>query len=496
MQPIPLNQVAAACHGTANAPLLHSPHPATGLSIDSRTIRPGDVFFCLPGTRHDGHRYAGAALCRGAAACVVSDPQTHRQFPQSTILVDSVPGALNQFAAWYRQQQSARLIGITGSVGKSTTRELLWHALSTRLAGTRSPFNWNNSLGLPLSLSGIEASHHFAVVELGTSAPGEIAALAEIAAPQVAVVTAVGLAHVAGIGSLRQIVREKGDLVAALPADGVAILNGDDPHVRGMAQRAGCRVVLAGEQAHNDLRASDIGYTNGLLEFTAAHTRFAVPVAGRHFLQPALLALATAREFGLTPAEIAEGLTRFTPLTGRCRVEQIGSWTVIDDTYNASPESMAAACQVLADWQPRGTGRRVLVTGDMRELGEHAVHCHRQLGVQAARAGISLLATCGRFADEVAQAACDAGLPPSQVLTAPDVTKLLGPVRFRLQHNDVVLVKGSRALRMERLLASLRKSATAGSSAVPAAPGNHGLPFGPRPRTPPVPRTIKGLRIA
>ncbi|MCA9117236.1 MAG: UDP-N-acetylmuramoyl-tripeptide--D-alanyl-D-alanine ligase [Planctomycetaceae bacterium] len=441
------------------------------MSIDSRTVRPGEVFWCLPGSRQNGHSFAAQALSRGARACVVSEDSVFRQLPQAAIRVPAVEQALTRFAAWYRQQQPARVIGVTGSVGKTTTRELLWHALSTTLRGSRSPRNWNNHLGVPLSLCGIERSHAFAVLELGASESGEIARLARLATPEIAVITAVGLAHVAGFGSREQIIHEKGSLVAALPADGLAVLNGDDPAVRAMARRTSARVILAGEQPHNSLRATDVEFFANQLRFTVDSTRFELNVPGRHFLLPALLAVAVAREFGIPLALVAEGLRQFVPVAGRCRLETIGPWTVIDDSYNASPESMTAASQLLAARQPAGEGRRIFVAGDMLELGPLAANCHFDLGGQIARAGIDLLAVCGEFASQVKQGALAAGMQPVQIAAGQRIGTVTSALENWLGDGDTILVKGSRGMRLERVTGWLREQALAraASAANPAA---------------------------
>jgi UDP-N-acetylmuramoyl-tripeptide--D-alanyl-D-alanine ligase len=422
------------------------------VSIDSRTTEPGVLFWALCGPRHDGHDYVGEAMRRGAVACVVDDP---RALPTDVpaIAVPDTVRALADFAAWHRRRMDALVIAMTGSVGKTTAREMTYAALSARLAGRRAAGNFNNHIGLPLSLLEVERGHAFVVLELGSSAPGEIRSLADIACPQVGVVTRVGIAHLSGLGSVEAIQQEKGALVEALPQTGLAVLGGDDPLTSELAAKAACRVVTVGTARHNVLVARDVSSVRDRLRFRVDRTVFEVRAAGRHNLTAALAAVAVGREAGLSDAEVARGLASFTPPAGRCQVCATEPFTLIDDSYNANPSSMEAACRLLSSWEPARA--RVLVVGDMAELGDAAGRWHERLGETAARLNIDRLAALGSHAEDVVRGALSAGMPSNRVAACGDVDHLLGLMDHWIEPGDVVLVKGSRSMRMERVVGPL-----------------------------------------
>lgn len=440
----------------------------TRVEIDSRGIRPGDIFWALRGEHHDGHSFLAEARLHGAGLAVVQRDRLAQsqeaweagsgQSPRpSLIVVEDTLTALAKFASWYRSQQEGLVIGVTGSFGKTTTREMIHAVLSGTHPGVRSLKNFNNHIGLPLSLLELDQSHEFAVLEMGASAVGEIAMLAEIAQPEVGVITGIGLAHVVGFGSPEQIVLGKGELLEALPATGFAILPGDDPVTRRMADRSSCPVLFVGESDDNHVCATNVRVANQRLTFEVDHVEYEVPATGRHFLRAALSALTIAREIGLTASEIAAGFANFQSAPGRCQVHQIGSWTVIDDTYNANPASMHAACETLRDWQ--GANKRLLITGDMLELGTHTEQAHVDLGRAAAEARVDGLLVCGTQAEHVVRGALAGGLRPSRLAQCDHLEILLTVLDCVLEPNDVLLVKGSRGMRMERVVQWLREKA-------------------------------------
>ncbi|HLQ45517.1 MAG TPA: UDP-N-acetylmuramoyl-tripeptide--D-alanyl-D-alanine ligase, partial [Planctomycetaceae bacterium] len=446
------------------------------VEIDSRSVKPGCLFWALRGERHDGHDFLVEARSHGAAAAVVSRRRLKkaqeafktgagRSHTAPLIAVDDTLTALADFARWHRSRQEGLVIGVTGSVGKTTTREMIHAVLSASHQGVRSLKNFNNHIGVPLSVLELDASHEFAVLELGASAVGEIAALAEIAKPEVGVITGIGLAHVAGFGSPEKIVLGKGELLEALPASGFAVLPGDDPLTRNMARRAACPVLFVGESERCHVRATNVRVANQWLTFAVdgdEHIEYQVPVTGRHFLQAALTALAIAREIGLSPAQIAAGFQNFDSLPGRCQVHRIGPWTVIDDSYNASPASMRAACETLRDWQ--GANKRLLVTGDMLELGKHTKQSHFELGRAAAEARFDGLLAFGEQAEHVIRGAYDGGMSASRLALCDHLEILLMVLDCVLEKNDVVLIKGSRSTRMERVLEWMQQQAEASST--------------------------------
>lgn len=431
---------------------------------DSREAGPDDLFVAIRGERFDGHQYTTAARSAGATASIVDATWADRVVGPR-IVVPNTRLALADIARAHRGRNDTLVVGVTGSVGKTTTRELVHSVLSSRFAGTRSPKNFNNDLGVPLTLLGIEESHEYAVVEVGASGRGEIGRLAEIAQPDVAVVTRIAPAHLAGFGCIETIAEEKGELVAG--THGFAVLNGDDRHVRAMRGRANGSVILVGESQHNDLRGSIESVDLGRLRLRVDGSTFEVPATGRHHLVPALAAIAIGREVGLATSDIAEGLARFEPVTGRCRVESIGPWTVVDDSYNASPAAMQAACELLAECPANGP--RILVAGDMLDLGDDADERHAELARTIAETSIDHLLFHGARAERVATEARHWGMDAHRLAACPDLDALTAVLDCLLDPGAVVLVKGSRGMRMERVVAWMRHRAEELESArVPA----------------------------
>ena len=419
--------------------------------IDSREVRPGDLFWAMPGERNHGHDFIPQARERGAALCVT----THSRRETATgscLLVDDPLAALGRLSHWYRSTLETLVVGVTGSVGKTTTRDLIHAALASEFEGVRSRKNFNNLIGLPLSLLEIEPQHEFAVLEMGASHVGDIRQLAEIAVPEIGVVTAIGPAHLASFGSLGAIVQTKGELLECLPSTGFAVLPGDDPILRQMADRAPCPVIFVGEGDDNHLQATRIQASFEGLRFVADHVEFDVPICGRHHLTNVLCAIAIAREIGVRPKSLVQGLSYFQPIEGRSNLKRIGSWTVIDDTYNASPKSVSAACRMMRDLELPGIGHRILVLGDMRELGLSAVQEHEQIGTLVAQLGIDLLLACGSHADDIAHGAERAGMPLHRIAASPDIETAKAVLDCWLEPGDTLLIKGSRATRMERII--------------------------------------------
>lgn len=423
------------------------------VETDSRRVRRGDLFWALRGPTHDGHDHLAEAAERGAVACVAEHGRIE-SLPLPTIAVSDTRLALVDFAAWYRTQLSTRIIGITGSVGKTTTRHMLYSTLSTHIPGTESPGNFNNQIGVPLSLLGISSQDQFAAIELAATRSGEIADLTRLARPEIGIITHVSPAHLATFGSLEEIARTKGELLDYLPEDGLAVLNGDNEYVRDMACLARCNVILVGTGDSCDLRAEHVRSENGQMRFTVEGHDYAVQAPGTHLITSALATIAVAREFGMSSDEIATGLLEFLPVPGRCRSVPVGEWTLIDDTYNASPASMSAACDVLRQWS--GASRRILITGDMLELGDQSRAYHEELGRQAAAAGIDGLISIGQHASDVLGAARQAGMAGGCLAHCAEgeIADLL--LDCWLEPGAVVLVKGSRAMQMETIVEQIR----------------------------------------
>lgn len=464
MDQLSLKELAAAAGGRLEA--ANARATCTRISTDSREIQPGDIFWALRGERHDGHDFVRDAVERGAQL-VVCRADRAAKIGAPKLIVEDTLAALGRVAHWYRLRQDALVIAVTGSVGKTTTKDLIHTALGRQFQGTCSPGNFNNAVGLPKSLLAVEKQHEYAVLELGASRLGEIRDLAALAAPEIGAITAIGKAHLASFGSLDAIVRAKGELLEALPSGGFAILPGDDPLIPPLAARASCRVLLVGELPHNDVRAEGVVSTGRELTFSVQGDRFVIPFLGRHLLTNALIAVAIAREVGASRETIAAGLRDFVPAKGRCRWQACGTWTVIDDTYNANPTSVAAACRYLMAVPGLPRSRRYLVLGDMLELGAFAAAEHVAAGRFAAELRIDGVLALGDFAADVARGADQGGLRFGRIVAARDLDVLLTILDCWLEPGDIVLVKGSRGMQMERVVEWLNRAANSAMEGQP-----------------------------
>jgi UDP-N-acetylmuramoyl-tripeptide--D-alanyl-D-alanine ligase len=428
--------------------------PVNQIVVDSREVQPGDTFWGLPGANCDGSRYAEAAYERRATGIVVAGRYVQPAPGCWSLEIEDSLASLTRLAAWNRARFEGAMIAVTGSVGKTTARQMIHAVLGTGHAGTTSPKNYNNHIGVPLSLLGVEPGHDFAVLEVAASGPGEIADLSRMIAPEIGVITRLGEAHLGGFGSLRVLEDSKAELLESLPADGWAVLSGDDHRMRRIARRARSNVLWAGRALDCDLVATRISSHHGQLSFAVDGHAFEVPVWGRHHLSGALAAIAVGKIFGLSTAQIADGLAGFQAPPQRCEISYAHGATIINDTYNASPTAMRAALELLRDFD--APGRRIVVCGDMRELGEASDAFHRQLGDEVVTlCGADLLVACGQHAQDVAAGACDAGMPAARVVACRSPEETLPHLGRALEPGDVVLIKGSRALAMERLVAAL-----------------------------------------
>jgi UDP-N-acetylmuramoyl-tripeptide--D-alanyl-D-alanine ligase len=422
------------------------------VSIDSRTTGCGDLFWALEGPTYDGHDFVKDAIARGAVACVVQENKAVAgKIP--TLVVPDVLKGLQDFARSYRQRMDALVIGITGTVGKTTTRELVHSVLGTTFEGCRSRKNFNNQFGVPLSVLDIERRHEFAVLELAASHRGEIRQLADIARPEIGLLTSIGAAHLDGFGTIEAVAATKAELLESLPASGFAVINGDDSRCRAAAARARCRVILVGEASDNNLRATSIEVDRHSVRFQIDGTTYGIPAVGRHHVSAGLAAIAVAREVGIKANDIAEGLARFVPAPGRCQVRLRRPWTVIDDTYNANPSSTEAACRLLSQWDCGGS--RILVLADMLELGAESAAWHTSVGQSAACLGIDRLIAFGRYGADCLAGARGEGMPSEQLALCDKVDVVAAVLDCWLEPGDVVLVKGSRSMRMDRVVEQL-----------------------------------------
>lgn len=428
--------------------------PFEDVVIDSRKVRPGSLFVPLRGEQADGHRFLGDAIERGATGLLsrMRPPDTPKEV--TVFLVEDTLAALQQAAKRWRTLQSARVIGITGSVGKTTTREAVAQVLDGRFSTLESPRNFNSDIGLPLALLGLAPSHEWAVVEIGPYNRQEMELLVNVGAADIGIVTNVGPTHLERFGSIEATEQIKGLLPASLPADGVAILNGDDERARRMRSRTAARVILFGLGDDVDVRATDVT-ARGLdgISFTLhlpGENPVAVrtPLAGAHQAMTALAAAAVASVAGFAPSEIAAALT--TLQTGsrlKPRRSYAGA-TILDDVYNAAPLSMRAALDLLAEMP----GQRIAVLGDMLELGTEEEAAHREVGAYATGRCDRLIAV-GPRAQGITDGAWDTGHREIQWFEhKEEATKLL---RQEIGADDVVLIKASHGLALETMVAAL-----------------------------------------
>jgi len=431
----------------------------TRISTDSRTIQSGDFFVPIRGDNFDGHRFIEQTAERGAVGALVEE-DWRGDLPGNFALIrvaDTLLGYQN-IAAAYRQSLPLKVIAITGSNGKTSTKDFAAAALGRRFRVTKTEGNFNNHIGLPRTILEATREHEFAVWELGMNHPGEIAALARIAAPNAALITNIGIAHLEFMGSREAIAVEKGALAEALGPDGTLILNSDDPFSESIAKRTRARTVFAGIQS-GAVRAEDVSQSASGSQFTilegAHRCRAQLPVPGLHMVQNAILAVAAARAFGVSIEDAAAGLAS-TPLTkARLQLREIHGVQFLDDSYNANPESMKAALRTLLELE--ADGKRIAVLGPMGELGEETERGHAEVGETAAALGVDLLISIGEIGAKISEAAKAAGLErAANVASSEDAAEMLAETAVA---GDLVLVKGSRAARTERVLEAFSKQA-------------------------------------
>ena len=427
----------------------------SGMSIDSRTLNVGETFFAIRGDRLDGHAFLRDAVGRGAGCLVVDTVPDELPAGVPLVLVDDTTVALGRLGAWHRARFTIPVAAVTGSNGKTTTKELMAGVLRALGPVLKPESSFNNQWGLPLTLLKLTAEHRAAALELGTNKPGEIAALAALARPTVAVVTTVSSAHTEFLGSLEGIQEEKAALVRAVGPDGAVVLNADDPRV--LAMRASSRARVWTYSAHGpaDIRAGAVDERPGgiafVLETPAGRQPVELAFSGRHNVTNALAAAGVGVALDLGVEAIARGLAAARPAKGRCVWRKAGSLAILDDTYNANPVSVRAALETLA--ASAGARRRIVVLGDMLELGSITEATHREMGAAVAASGAAEFVGLGKACRAAVDAAREAGLAESHHAATFEDT--VAHLLKRLSPGDAVLVKGSRGMRMERVVDAL-----------------------------------------
>jgi len=464
--------LADALEAITSVRLANASTVITEAAVDSRQIIPGSLFVAIPGEKVDGHDFIAESFSKGASFALTQKDMptsmrtldlrnglaTESAFDLSSPLclrVDNTVSALQQIARFWRRKLNLKVIGITGSVGKSTTKEMVAEVLGTRYRTLKSPGNLNNEIGLPLTILKLGTGHERAVLEMGFYVSGEIEFLCDIALPQIGVVTNVGTVHAERAGSQEAIARGKSELIQALPSDGVAILNFDDPWVRKMEEKAKARVFFYGLSPEADLWADQI---EGLgldgirfrLHYKGETVHTHVPMIGRHSVHTALRAAAVGLNDGLVWQEIFEGLSQGLTQLRLVAVRSKTGALILDDTYNASPESMLAAINLLDEMD----GRKIAVLGDMLELGPYEKQGHEMVGMRAAQV-VKLLLTLGPRAHMIADSARRAGLKPANIFEFETSAPIVDWLNKNLTAKDALLIKGSHGLRMDRITAAL-----------------------------------------
>lgn len=430
----------------------------TGISTDSRTLQSGELFVPLKGENFDGHDYINQAIERGAAACLSEETIGGLLVP--VIKVQDTLKALGDLAAAFRRNFSGPVVGITGTSGKTTCKEMLASILSSLGPGLKSAGNFNNLIGVPLTLFKLLPEHNWLVVEMGMSARGEIARLTEIAQPHIGLVTNVGAGHLQNFNGLSEVARAKGELFINLPSDGVALINADDPEVCVLPVANGVRKFLFGTAPEADVRAEKIVSQNGTVSFLltigGTSQQATLPIPGRHNVANALGAAAAASMLGVELSEIVRGLESFQPCPGRMELLELSDdIVVLEDSYNANPLSVRAALDALDDLC--SLGQRFAVLGDMLELGQSAPELHHQIG-QIAAEKADWLFTYGSFAENIERGALDAGLSKNRIFRGKSHHEIVVQLVEKVKPGDRILIKGSRSMHMENVTTGLRSS--------------------------------------
>ncbi len=450
MKPLALEEIRTAIHGRwiakGDGGLIKS------VTIDSRSAGAGELFFAIRGQRFDGHTFLADAAKAGCRAAVVRldrepPPDIKQRFPGGVIIVPDTTAALGALAAHHRKLVPATVVGVTGSNGKTTVKRMIHHVLRRSLAGSCSPKSFNNEIGVPLTLLGVAPGDDYVVCEIGTSAPGEVSALAGLARPDVAVITSIAETHLEKLGSIERVAAEKASILGRLSRDGLAVIWGDSELLARAVGAYDARIVRFGESDSAELRLTGYQVCDGRRKAQLnGRLWFELALAGRHNALNALAAVGTAQRLGLSQEQAVAALADFEGVEMRLQRLQFGDVTVFNDAYNANPASLVAAADVLGETDAT---RRVLIAGDMRELGDRAEELHLRSGERIAERQIDLLIGVGPLGRYIARGAMKCGVVAEQF---DSVDELAANIPQLLCEGDAVLIKGSRAMQMEQLI--------------------------------------------
>lgn len=428
----------------------------SGVTTDTRKVKPGDMFIALQGEHFDGHDFVLQAITNGASGVIVRNSNyVPSESKVSVVVVADTLKALQDLARFHRMRFDIPIIAITGSNGKTTTKDMIAAVLTSKYSVLKTEANYNNEIGLPLTLLNLNSDHEVAIVEMGMRGLGQIRELTNIAMPNIAVITNVGETHMELLGSIENIAIAKGELVDAIPSNGLVVLNADNKYVRNMKEKTIAKVLCYGieeecETSAFNIRQDDRGTTFSVRNENHIY-EVVLPALGRHNVYNALAAITIGFSLNLRIEDINYGFSKFVASDMRLSIVKLANYTVINDAYNASPLSTEAAIDTLMQIAKE---RKVAVLGDMLELGEFAVEAHRKVGYKLAELGFDVVVTVGELSRHIAQAASEGGCKYTKACATHEEAKLA--LDEYLQANDTILLKGSRGMRMEKILEMLR----------------------------------------
>ncbi|MFH1419688.1 MAG: UDP-N-acetylmuramoyl-tripeptide--D-alanyl-D-alanine ligase [Planctomycetota bacterium] len=463
MRPLTLQEMAAAMAGRVLGPI--KAPTVSGVSTDSREDVRDSLFFAITGPRFDGHAFVEQVLKNGATAAVVSDLSVIAPSLQNDgrlIQVMDTVQALGKLAAWYRRQFAAQAIAVVGSNGKTSTKDMIHAVLGSKRPGQAAKASFNNAVGVPLTLLSVEPTDEYVVVEIGTNHPGEVASLGAIAQPDMAVVTSIGEEHLEFFGDIGAVAREEFSILTSMRNRSLIALSEQAAAYAPLGGPRDYTMLKYGFGNGADLRAELLGADRDGQRFAVnGRFKYRLPLLGRHNVVNAMAAIAVGTRFRMAHDEIAAALADVEPPPMRMELQKIGEITVVNDAYNANPASMRAAFDTLD--QMKSAGRKVLVLGDMRELGHNAPKCHQAVGRDAGRSTANVIIAAGAFARVVTDGATAVAETSKRIYAYPSVEALEAKIRTLLVPGDVVLLKASRGVRLERIMDSLRDAAVCGT---------------------------------
>ncbi len=458
MKPLSIQQLRQAIGGKALTPIPATAPPVTAVCTDTRRMEPGCVFVAISGERFDAHAFLPDAAKGGAVAAVVQEEPAQKLPNLYLIQVENTRAALGKLATLVRTQMRAKVIAVAGSNGKTSTKYLIDSVLSAKLRGSMSPKSFNNDIGVPLTILPADPTQDYLVLEIGTNHPGEIKALADMALPDIAVITNCGAEHLEFLGDLMGVRRENAAMISGLNPKGLIVVNGDDPELLAAVSPYQGKRITFGFETGNDLFATEVQCdSTGTRFLLNDRAEVFVPMLGRHTACNALAAIGVARAMRLSEQEIVAALAQAQGPDMRLQLQELdGGVTLLNDAYNANPNSMRAALETAAGLRPRG--RRLAVLGDMRELGSSSERYHKEIGEFAAHCGFDLLACVGPQAVIIADSAERSGMPTGAICRFADAAAAAHEVPQWLREGDLVLLKASRSIHLEQVAQAIVES--------------------------------------